>query len=209
MRFFKIEKLPEKMVKVPAGRFLMGEERVPVYVEGFEIDAFPVTNAEYAKFVAARQWEPPEHWRADVPPPNLRNHPVTYVNWDDAVNYSQWVGKRLPTSAEWEKAARGEDGREWPWGDEFAPARCNYAESEIHGTTPVNAYESGKSPYGCWDMAGNVWEWVETPDGDKDAALRGGCWSSYKPFTRTWVVHSRGLGVRSELIGFRCCRDLK
>jgi len=209
MSLFKLQKLPEKMVSIPPGQFLMGEEKIPVYVEGFEIDVYPVTNAEYGKFVEMRQHEPPEHWRGSAPPPALRNHPVTEVSWEDAIAYSQWIGKRLPTAAEWEKASRGSDGREWPWGDEFDPERCNCAEADIHGTTPVNKYENGKSPHDCWDMAGNVWEWVATPGEDKEAALRGGCWSSYSPFTRTWAVHRRALSVKSELIGFRCCRDLK
>jgi len=172
--------VPEEMVWVPPGPFIYdeGEGTQIVRLEhGFSIARTPVTNAQYARFVAATRHTSPEHWRGKTPPGALRDHPVAYVSWEDAVAYAEWAGGRLPTEQEWEKAARGIDGRVYSWGDEFDAARCNARESGIETTTPVGRYSpGGDSPCGCTDMAGNVWEWTasEWEPGRDVRVLRGG-----------------------------------
>jgi serine/threonine-protein kinase len=138
-----------------------------VYLSEYEIGKYPVTNAQYAIFVAAVGRRPPAHWAGGSPSPGQENHPVVNVSWNDAVAYCLWLaditGKpyRLPTEAQWEKAARGADGRVYPWGSKFEKHRCNTLEQGVRNTMPVGAYSpAGDSPYGCADMAGNVWEWV-------------------------------------------------
>ena len=109
------------------------------------------------------------------------DRPVVHVSWDDAVAYAEWAGGRLPSEQEWEKAARGIDGRIYPWGDEFDAARCNSRESGIGTTTPVGRYSpGGDSPCGCADMSGNVWEWTasEYEPGSGRRVLRGGAFSN-------------------------------
>ena len=124
--------------------------------------------------MAATGHEPPSHWGGKAPPDELRDHPVVYVSWRDCVAYAEWAGVRLLTEQEWEKAARGIDGRVYPWGDEFDSARCNTYESGIGATTPVGRYSpGGDSPCGCADMAGNVWEWTASNVGRAVPASRG------------------------------------
>ena len=138
------------MVSVPAGEFLFGPDREKASTGAFYIDRFPVTNAEYKQFVEATHWEEPAHWRRGTWPEGKADHPVTQVTWDSASAYAQWAGKRLPTEVEWEKAARGTDGRIWPWGSVFDRDKCNTSESEIWDTTPVGKYSpAGDSPYGA------------------------------------------------------------
>lgn len=156
------------LVTVPEDEFLMGSDRErddaynrpqrKVSLKTYLIDKYPVTNAQYARFVAAGH-RPPLHWKEGRIPAGTRLHPVTMVSWYDAMSYAKWAGKRLPTEAEWEKAARGTDGRRWPWGDLMDPTRLNTYYS-IGSTTPVTAYPSGASPYGAFDMAGNVNQWT-------------------------------------------------
>jgi formylglycine-generating enzyme required for sulfatase activity len=171
----------DEMVPVPAGEFLMGSDKsrdkdayddeLPqhsLFVDSFRISKYPVTNGQYARFVAATGHPAPGHWKATTPPPELTNHPVVYVSWHDAVAYCGWLSKqrgttvRLPTEAEWEKAARGLDGRIYPWGDDFDPDRLNMDDTGIGTTSPVGMFHWGASPYGCLDMAGNVWEWTQS-----------------------------------------------
>jgi len=188
----------KEMVRVPAGEFLYGDKKETRELPEFWIDKTPVTNAEYARFVEATGyvttaekeggWDPKKEglvkgfdWRhPEGPESDIEgrvNHPVVQVSWHDAVAYAEWAGKRLPTEEEWEKAARGTDGREYPWGDEKpTPDLCNFGENE-GGTTPVGKYSpQGDSPYGCADMAGNVWEWTasELESGSSHRVLRGG-----------------------------------
>ncbi|MBK7200425.1 SUMF1/EgtB/PvdO family nonheme iron enzyme [Candidatus Amarolinea dominans] len=169
------------LLPVPAGEFTMGsndsqweDEKPahPVWVGDFRIGAYPVTNAQYEEFVLAANHEPPVHWRGHRAPVELRNHPVVYVGWDDANAYCAWRSRqegrelRLPTEAEWEKAARGADGRTWPWGNTFDAMKCNMGETGIGDTSPVGIFAAGRSPYEVFDMAGNVWEWTRSAWGE-------------------------------------------
>jgi len=169
----------KEMVRVPAGKFLYGDDKKEVELPEFWIDKAPVTNAEYARFVAEMEHKPPQHWEGKTPPTEIADHPVTYVAWYDATAYARWAGGRLPTEQEWEKAARGTDGREYPWGD-WGEGHCNSLEADIEGTTPVGQYSpQGDSPYGCADMAGNVWEWTASdwePEAER-RVVRGGSWN--------------------------------
>lgn len=161
------------LVLVPAGTFLYGTDKEAHELPEFWIGKAPVTNAEYARFVAATGHEPPEHWPGETPPKEIADHPVTHVSWHDAMAYAEWQGKRLPIEEEWEKAARGTDGRAYLWGD-WQEGCCNTKEAGIGTTTPVGRYSpDGDSPYGGVDMAGNVFEWTASVDG-KYQVLRGG-----------------------------------
>ena len=170
-----------ELVLVPAGEFLMGSDpRVDRDASGdeqpqhrlslpeFYIGKVPVTNAQYAGFVQATRRKAPEGWRNEAFPAGKAEHPVVNVTWRDAVDYCRWLSEamrrsfRLPSEAEWEKAARGSDGRIYPWGSQ-APdeKRCNFG-MKIGDTTPVGNYADGSSPCGALDMAGNVWEWMSS-----------------------------------------------
>ncbi len=195
----------KEMVRVPAGRFLYGDGKQPRELPEFWIDKTPVTNAEYARFVQATVHDPPQHWKGKTPPVEIADHPVVYVSWHDAVVYAGWVGKRLLTEEEWEKAARGTDGRTYPWGDQEPTSElCNFGMN-VKSTTPVGKYSpGGSSPYGCVDMAGNVWEWTASDYSNKSKVRRGGSYydvpsrlrASYRsPYTPT---------DRHFYIGFRC-----
>jgi len=169
-------------ILIPAGRFLMGTNSesadaasrpqhavdLPVY----RIDKYLVTNAQYARFVAATGHRPPSDWKNGKVASDALLYPVTLVNWYDASAYAKWAGKRLPTEAEWEKAARGTDARRWPWGNTMDPARLN-TYYNVGSATNVTTYVKGVSPYGVFDMAGNVNQWVNddfTPYKGTDAS---------------------------------------
>jgi len=159
----------DQMIEVPAGKFQMGTDRKRgdgydrprhvVDLPAYRIDKYPVTNAQYARFVAATGHRPPSHWQNGKVPAGLELHPVTMVSWYDASSYARWAGKRLPREAEWEKAARGADGRRWPWGNRMDSKRLNTYYS-IGATTVVTRYTKGASPYGLRDLSGNVSEWT-------------------------------------------------
>ncbi|MEV5576644.1 SUMF1/EgtB/PvdO family nonheme iron enzyme [Spirillospora sp. NPDC052269] len=146
------------MTLVESGVYFAGPENEPVYLPAFYIDVFPTTNADYARFVAATDAKPPQHWENGEPSSELLNHPVVFVTWHDASAYVQWCTKSLPTSQQWEKAARGARGDIYPWGNQRPPAEVNCREHGIRNTTPVDCYASGVSPYGVYDMCGNTWE---------------------------------------------------
>ncbi|MBI3244471.1 MAG: SUMF1/EgtB/PvdO family nonheme iron enzyme [Chloroflexi bacterium] len=208
--------LPDYWIPIPAGKFVMGsrddnkqardDERPQHTVEipyTYRIARYPVTNAEFAEFVQAAGY------KSDAVKADLPDHPVVNVSWRDAQAYCKWLTEklraegimgakeiaRLPTEAEWEKAARGEYGKEWPWGDEWDASKCNSREGGPGTTTPVGKYSpQGDSPYGVADMAGNVWEWCQSKyapypykvdDGREDLAgderrvLRGGSFFGY------------------------------
>ena len=159
----------EKVVVVPAGEFVMGTDNLKtdaqnrpahkVFLDTFAIDKYPVTNAQYAQFVAQTDRRVPLHWKGGKFKPEEVLHPVTMVTWFDAKAYCAWAGKRLPKEAEWEKAARGTDERRWPWGNVMDTKRLNNYYN-VGKTTSVFTYKNGVSPYGAFDMAGNVQEWV-------------------------------------------------
>jgi len=164
-----------QMVTVPAGEFTMGgkgaDEEKPehrISLPEFRIGKYPVTNAEYRRFLDETGHPVPPSWEEGSYPAGKANHPVVTVSWHDALAYCKWLsqktgrGYRLPTEAEWEKAARGTDGRDYPWGNDFDKAKCNTKESGILTTMPVGIYLEGASPCGAHDMAGNVWEWTRS-----------------------------------------------
>lgn len=157
------------MITIPAGEFIMGTNNAkaddynkpehPVNLPAYKIDKFPVTNAQYAQFVVDSKRRAPLDWKKGKIPDNKVRHPVTMVSWYDANAYCEWSGKRLPSEAEWEKAARGGDARRWPWGNKMDPSRIN-TYYNVGSTTPVTDYPQAVSPYGVFDMAGNVSEWT-------------------------------------------------
>lgn len=159
----------EAVINIPAGDFEMGTDNLKtdaqnrpahqVYVAEYKIDKFPVTNAQYAQFVAQVERRVPLNWHDGKFKTQEILHPVTMVTWFDAKAYCGWAGKRLPTEAEWEKAARGNDARRWPWGNDMDTKRLNNYYN-VGSTTTVFKYDNGVSPYGAYDMAGNVQEWV-------------------------------------------------
>jgi formylglycine-generating enzyme required for sulfatase activity len=170
-----------EMVLIPAGEFLMGSDpsvdkyvrddeqpQHTLYLPDYYLAKMPVTNAQYAAFVQATDHDWPKHWGDGKPPWGEKDHPVTAVTWHDALAYCDWLaevtGKPfcLPSEAEWEKGARGNNGRFYPWGNQWDAARCNSKEGGKEDTTPVGAYSQGASPYGLLDMAGNVWEWTRS-----------------------------------------------
>lgn len=157
------------MVTVPSGEFLMGtnsersdkynQPQHSVFLQEYQIDKYPVTHAEFAQFVVATQHRAPLDWADGNIPDGKTLYPVTMVTWYDAQDYCQWKGKRLPTEAEWEKAARGTDGRRWPWGNKMDASRLN-TYYQTGSSNKVMTYKTGVSPYGAFDMAGNVSEWT-------------------------------------------------
>lgn len=263
------------MVLVPPGEFLMGSssgnDSLPdeqpqrrIYVSGFYIDRHEVTNEAYHQFVESTGHPAPQNsnqnstlWAEHRPFPGSERHPVVNVSWADAVAFCRWAGKRLPTEAEWEKAARGVDGRLYPWGNSWDISLANSAsywagrtiqfdssgdweafwikgegakiakEKGLKGevlTLPVGSFPAGASPYGLYDMAGNVAEWVQDwydpnyyrlapltdpsgPERGAIKAMRGGSWLkpaiSLRTSDRDWgVMDSRPSGT-----GFRCAKD--
>jgi len=212
-------------VYVEGGEFILGSDsgnedetpRQEAFIDSFNIDIYPVTNTEYKEFVDATGHEPPRTWEDGTFPEGMGDHPAVWVNWYDAQAYAEWAGKRLPTELEWEKAARGSDGRTYPWGDTFDAARCSSRESAVKGTSPVGSYPEGVSPSGAFDMAGNVWEW--TVDwyeayrgslyelgryGEQYKVLRGGSWFDGNDLVRTTTRKSFDPNQGFSTIGFRC-----
>ena len=162
-------------IHIPAGKFFMGGMDVyrendeqpahEVFIDSFWIDQVEVTNGMYQLCVNAGVCRPPREQRSDnreeyYGTPQFRDYPVVNVAWFDANAYCQWAGRRLPTEAEWERAARGDDKRNYPWGDELPNEYNSNSLNTVGDTTRVGSYAEGASPYGVLDMAGNVWEWV-------------------------------------------------
>ena len=209
---------PVGMVLIPAGEVTLGSaidaDENPirtVRIAPFFLDVHPVTNAQYAEFVAATGHRAPKHWIGGAPPPGEESHPVVWLSWFDAAACATWAQKRLPTEDEWEYAARGTDGREYPWGSDFEPDRCNCRASSLGGVSPVGSFPAGVSPFGCHDMAGNVWEWTDSwhGDGEERRVLRGGSWGSGAMSVRACYrgrdypsYWSNGYGLRCALSRF-------
>jgi formylglycine-generating enzyme required for sulfatase activity len=219
------------MVVIPAGEFLMGEgaDTHPVYTAAFALARYPVTNAAYQSFVAASDYRLPRDWRDNGIAEMLHDHPVTNISWCDALAYCRWLSAitdrdyRLPTEAEWEKAARGEAAQIYPWGNEFDKARCNTWEAGMGRTVAVDAHPAGGSPYGVQDMVGNVWEWCSSvfadypyraDDGREDLAaegwraLRGGSWLDYEWGARAARRLSGQPDYASRNTGFRVAQSV-
>lgn len=165
--------IPEEMVHVPAGEFVLGTNsggynerpQIVVHLAEFWIDKYEVTNHHYMEFVKAtghRNPGPPSRYARKFVHLRGPNQPVTYVSWEDADAYCRWKGKRLPTELEWEKAMRGPDGRLWPWGDDLFPGAANLGGDEdgYEYTAPVGTFTTDQSVYGVFDGAGNLMEWV-------------------------------------------------
>jgi formylglycine-generating enzyme required for sulfatase activity len=227
------------MVYIPPGEFIMGSTEADilvsadfdefpqrrVFVEGFYIDIAEVTNVQYKLFVDSMHVEPPFYWDEGNYPLGMDGYPVSSVSWDDARAYAEFVGKRLPTEEEWEKAARGTDGRRYPWGNEFDNKKCNNTTRIL----PVWSLPEGASPYGILNMSGNVAEWVDGPyapyprsDTDtlhwrtaeykpnfdvKFRVYRGGSWNSYGKYLRCANRENAKPRETWNTIGFRCAMN--
>ena len=217
------------MIAIPAGDFTMGsdveDERPPhtVFVDAFEVDKLEVTNQDFERFVTETGYVTDAEKAGDTSwryyAKDKPQHPVVKVTWNDAIDYCGWAGKRLPTEAEWEKAARGADERSYPWGNQWDAARANAKEAGNRGTTAVGSFPAGASPYGVLDMAGNVSEWTTDwfkayPGGDfyspyfgeKYRVIRGGGWFSDQNLVRTTERSASAVELANDDVGFRCAR---
>ena len=244
------------MILIPAGEFIRGSDKVDLehqagemgsakpwyldehpqhkfYLPLFYIDRYEVTNAQYKRFIDAVRARPPVYFYIRSVPPGRDHLPVTDVNWYDADRYCRWIGKRLPTEAEWEKAARGPNGWLYPWGNEFDGRRLNYCDkncsADWHGTTDdtfartgqVGVFATGASPYDVLDMAGNAREWVHdfydfrgyfrvptaNPPGLESGlthVIRGGSWLDSAERVRAAARAYARPDIRDNLTGFRC-----
>lgn len=237
-----------EMVLIPAGNFTMGSDEYDnekpahrVYIDAYYIDKYEVTNQKYKVFIDAGGYNEKTYWTEEgwqwktkeniTKPywwdsgeynsgPSYANYPVVGISWYEAYAFAKWAGKRLPTEAEWEKAARGIDARTYPWGEGLDNGRANYNSS---GSTPVGSYPSGASPYGCLDMTGNVWEWCndwyqndyysispsKNPQGSSSGTfkvLRGGSWDLDVNGLRCAVRYYFNPDFRNFVngVGFRC-----
>ncbi|MEK6633292.1 MAG: SUMF1/EgtB/PvdO family nonheme iron enzyme [Nitrospirota bacterium] len=237
------------MVLIPEGPFPMGVPhgdrdggrdeypRHDVFVNNFYIDKFELTNSRYLEFVKATNHRIPQNpknatrnlWQGDTITESLADRPVVNVDWADAQAYCQWAGKRLPTEAEWEKAAKGTADRRFPWGNvEPTNKHLNFNQQWIGEKTlmPVGSYELGKSPFGVYDMAGNVWEWVNDwydakyyekspaknptgPETGTKRVLRGSGWQNETPTVRIFTRVDSDPTIRNESTGFRCAMDAR
>lgn len=252
-------KIPEGMVLVPASEFIMGsngksEKGIPekygipdkwfvdehperkVYLDSFYIDKYEVTMGEYKKFIDDTAYKVPPDWKDNNFPKGQADYPVVLVDLYDAMAYAKWAGKRIPTEAEWEKAARGTKGRIYPWGNKFDGSKANLSLSVNKEASPkrVGSFKGGVSPYGVHDMTGNVWEWTvsyyqpypgnsfkKKSFGKTYVVARGFSWHGLGHFPdETYhdiVSHMSRTSYRDETLphtlntdlGFRCVKDVE
>ena len=197
----------DSQVKIPAGTVLIGEDLNSVFVDAFKIGRYPVTNAQYKRFIDATGHRDPYSWEDNQFLPNTGDHPVIWVSSEDAEVYADWVGGRLPSFEEWERAARGDDDRLFTWGDKIDKPRCNTAEAGARTTTPVGTFPEGISQFGCYDLLGNVWEWTSTwyDENQHFRVVRGGAWY-YNHDHATCIGYDLFSKEYTEfVIGFRVC----
>jgi formylglycine-generating enzyme required for sulfatase activity len=200
----------------------MGEDPVrEVHLKAFQIGRYPVTVQEYRRFIEddgyrneawlkegrADDRTQPDRWEEQLIHPN---RPVVSVTWHEAAAYCAWAGGRLPGEAEWERAARGTERREYPWGNEPPdPSRANYDKTKVVAPTPVGLFTRGATPDGMDDLAGNVWEWTaDWYAKDESRVVRGGSWDSQSGSLRAAYRFRVGPGGRVVSVGFRCARDV-
>jgi len=225
------------MLHVAGGSFTMGSDSSPnelerpahtVFVAPFYIDKYEVTCAKYEEFVAATGWRAPAGWGGKRCPAGAALLPVAGVDWYDASEYARWAGKRLPTEAEWEFAARGTTGRRYPWGDVWKDGAANADRTSAGRIVAVGSYPEGAAPSEALDMIGNVWEWTAddltsyagTPLPERlsngaavarGKVIRGGSWESGADNSATTTFRTgyppRRAGIRYDATGFRCARD--
>ncbi len=223
---FLHEKTGLEFVRVPAGEFLYGDKKEKRPLPEYWISKTPVTNTVYQRFITAtpkydvpyrkKDWAKAYNWdpKKRTFPANKREHPVVLVSWVDAVAFAEWAGVQLPTEEQWEKAARGTDGRKYPWGNN-APTNklCNFNRNEGSATPVAHYSPQGDSPHGCVDMSGNVWEWClnryktpEITEIDKSGfarVLRGGSWFFDQYVVRAAYRDSYAPNYRFSHNGFR------
>ena len=238
-----VENDTHSMVYIPPGKFIMGTSdkevrrlaaennvhlslfqhespRRELRLDDFWIDRYPVTNADYKKFIDATDYKRPLGWKLNNLPQGDNDYPVTNVTWEDANAYAKWAGKRLPTEAEWEKAARGTDGRTYPWGDKWDDSACLTNAGQFSKTyaciTVVGCFPRGASPYGVMDLAGNVAEWTATPTAPPDSNKKKGWYVvkgaanvhkmkfNFRCASRIFSAHE---SRRHPWLGFRCVKD--
>lgn len=217
-----------ELVAIPAGTFTMGYDRGhgderpthPVTLSAFSMYRYEVTNEQYAAFCKATGHAPSAF--ASSSKFNQPKQPAVGITWEDAAAYARWAGARLPTEAEWEYAARGTDGRLYPWGSDRPRAeRAQFDQNpSSDATAPVGSHPKGASPFGCEDMAGNAWEWVadryaydyyahspeKDPQGPAEGprrVLRGGCWGFPSELRATYRFYEKP-GFSANYVGFRC-----
>jgi len=218
------------MAPIDEGDFVMGDDKAggdeapsrKVHLRAYHMDRMPVTNQEYKLFTDAAGHRKPAHWHSGTYALEQADHPVTNVSWADAVAYAEWAGKRLPTEAEWEKAARGTKGQTYPWGDAYRRDNLN-SEGNHDGITAVDRFDDGTSPYGMLDMCGNVMEWCSdwysdtyyayAPDADPTGppkgqyrVVRGGFYGETRNGVRCAARHWAPPSNMQDHIGFRCAR---
>jgi len=214
-------KAPKEMVLVPPGEFILGADdgnpnekpERKMALSAFWIDVTEVTNAQFAKFVQAAGYKPAGGWKLEA---GKEQHPATRVTWADAAAYAKWAGKRLPTEAEWEKAARGTDGRTYPWGNEVAVEQANLAglADGFAETAPCGTFKASDSVWGALDLAGNAWEWCadayapyDAPGDGPSKTIRGGSFASTPKAGRCTARAALLPTVALAEVGFRCVKD--